>query len=91
MPGAAINSLPPEQPPRADLRKELYRPFPVIEGAPSFALQPEDAMKAAQTAVAALAAALESGDASQVAACFFKGQSYWKDTGVARLRHGKSA
>lgn len=73
---------PEEWPPRASLHKDVYRPFPRLP--PNLPPASEtDAPALLRDALANLAGALggggAGGDAARVAACFLRGQAYWRD------------
>lgn len=70
-----------EYPPRADLRKDVYRPLPKI--APGIvdpaAMAGDASTNHAQAVLDALNAALASNDANKVADCFYPEQAFWRD------------
>lgn len=85
-----FDHLPPgvEYPPRADLRREVYRPLPKIPpGTVNPAEITEDVPLAqAQLAVNALNAALNSNNTGDLAKCFYPDQAFWRDI-VALTSH----
>ncbi|KAK7733905.1 hypothetical protein SLS53_008055 [Cytospora paraplurivora] len=80
-----------EYPPRADLRKDVYRPLPKI--APGTidpaALTGDVPTTQAQAVLDALNAALASNDTEKVAECFYPEQAFWRDI-VALTSHLRS-
>ncbi len=70
-----------EYPRKADLRTEVYQPLPFIAPGtidPS-TMSGEEATKQALAVLAALNAALDTGNADTLAACFFAEQAFWRD------------
>lgn len=70
-----------EYPPRADLRKDVYRPLPkiapgIVDPAAVAGDAPSDR---AQAVLDVLSAALASNDANKVAGCFYPEQAFWRD------------
>ncbi|KAI9010547.1 hypothetical protein DFJ74DRAFT_684858 [Hyaloraphidium curvatum] len=83
MPVAAADA---EYPPRADLRKDIYKPFPAVEDAPAGLVSGEEAMRIASELLATVDAAIAAGEEAKLASCFLKEQSFWKDN-VALTAH----
>lgn len=77
-----------EYPPRADLRKDVYRPLPKIApGTVDPAGMTGDVpLTQTQEVLDVLNAALASNDAEKVAGCFFPEQAFWRDI-VALTSH----
>lgn len=85
-----LDQFPPgvEYPPKADLRRDLYRPLPKI---PPGTVDPAEMagdvpLAQAQAVVDALNAALSSNDADELADCFYPDQAFWRDI-VALTSH----
>lgn len=85
-----LEDVPPgvEYPPRADLRKDIYRPLPKIVPGTIDPAAMTSGMSAAyaKAALDALNAALASGDAARLAGCFYPEQAFWRDI-VALTSH----
>ena len=74
---AAINQ---EYPPKADLRRQLYKPLPFIPpGTVDPALDAAEATKQGTSIILKMNAALKDGNEELLEQCFFKGQAYWRD------------
>lgn len=77
-----------EYPPKADLRKDVYRPLPKV--APGTidpaAMTGDSPATHAQAALAAFNTALASNDAEKLADCFYPEQAFWRDI-VALTSH----
>lgn len=88
-----LDDFPPgeEYPPRADLRKDVYRPLPKI--APGTvdpaALTGDVPANYAQALLSDVNAALASSDAEKLADCFYPEQAFWRDI-VALTSHLRS-
>lgn len=85
-----LDQLPPgiEYPPKADLRRDVYRPLPKI---PPGTVNPANVagdvpLARAQAVVNALNAALSSNNADDLADCFYPDQAFWRDI-VALTSH----
>lgn len=72
-----------EYPPRADLRRDIYRPLPVVApGTVDADVLSADTIRQkeiAQTVIDRLNAALDNNDALALADCFHEGQAFWRD------------
>ncbi|KAI0010778.1 hypothetical protein F4779DRAFT_576077 [Xylariaceae sp. FL0662B] len=81
-------TLPGEYPPKADLRKDVYRPLPKIAPGtvdPS-TMVGDTPTTEAKSAVDAFNAALLRNDAEKLASCFYSEQAFWRDI-VALTSH----
>ncbi|KAI0110662.1 FAD/NAD(P)-binding domain-containing protein [Hypoxylon sp. NC0597] len=80
-PDVKISSLHEEYPRKADLRKELCRPLPVIapETVNLAITSCEETDKQALAVLDVFNAAVESGDDKKLEMCFFAGQAFWRD------------
>lgn len=90
---ARLDNFPPgeEYPPRADLRKDVYRRLLKIDpGTIDPAAMTGDVPAIyAQTVLRAVNAALASSDAEKLAECFYPEQAFWRDI-VALTSHLRS-
>jgi len=77
-----------EYPPRADLRKDVYKPLPkIVPGTIDAAAMMGDLPDThAQAVLDTLNAALSSNDAEKVSGCFYPEQAFWRDI-VALTSH----
>jgi ketosteroid isomerase-like protein len=75
-------------PPKADLRKEVFQPLPVIPPGTvdAASLSDEEATKIAVAALGAFNAAVETNDAVKLVGCFHSGHTFWRDM-VALTAH----
>lgn len=75
---SANNEQPNEYPKLADLRRDIYRPLPVVSllaDAPT-----PDPMQVCTDILTTLFEGLASGDVAKVKDCFYAEQSYWRDS-----------
>ncbi|KAK9782254.1 putative FAD/NAD(P)-binding domain-containing protein [Seiridium cardinale] len=86
-------SVPPgvEYPPKADLRKDVYRALPrIVPGTVNpAAMSSEAASSQAQVVLDAFNAALGHNDVDMLASCFYAEQAFWRDI-VALTGHLRS-
>ncbi|KAI1764529.1 FAD/NAD(P)-binding domain-containing protein [Hypoxylon sp. FL1150] len=70
-----------EYPAKADLRKDLCQPLPLIATGTvdSTAISSEEASKQARIVLSAINDAWSTNNAKRLAECFFVGQAFWRD------------